>query len=50
LPIRLLLSHSSASDFCRISDPQFNLQLGQQSLAEPDATAADVEWCFEITP
>jgi hypothetical protein len=31
LPIRLLLADSSGSDFCRISDPEFNLQLGQQS-------------------
>src|SRR6202035_2179203 len=31
LPIRLLLAHSSGSDFCRISDPKFHLQLGQQS-------------------
>ncbi len=32
LPIRLLLAHSSGSDFCRISDPEFNLQLRQQSV------------------
>jgi hypothetical protein len=31
LPIRLLLADPSSSDFCRISDPEFNLQLGQQS-------------------
>jgi hypothetical protein len=31
LPICLLLSHSSGSDFCRISDPQLEVQLREQS-------------------